>query len=124
LLGEARWQEILAGCTRHKPEIVARAVRDNLADCLMTLPTLLERGMDSSIHFYFGNFSGMRSKLFPLAYLAYRRGVDSGNWSQLKDAVQRGREHWENVAQQILQVDRADPRADAVLASMGEEAAL
>lgn len=124
LLGEARWQEILAGCTRHKPEIVARAVRDHLADCLTTLPTLLERGMDSGIHFYFGNFSGMRAKLFPLAYQAYREGVESGDWRRLGDAVHRGREHWERVARRIVQVDRADPNADALLARIGDEAAL
>lgn len=124
LLGETRWQEILAGCTRHKPEIVARAVRDNLADCLITLPTLLERGMDSSIHFYFGNFSGMRSKLFPLAYNGYREGVESGDWSKLAEAVKRGRAHWEKIARQILQVERADPNADALLSRIGEEAVL
>lgn len=124
LLGEARWQEVLAGCTRHKPEIVARAVRDNLADCLITLPMLLERDMDSSVHFYFGNFTGMRSKLFPLAYQAYRAGVENGDWTRLEEAVKRGREHWERVARRILEVDRADPQADAVLARFGDEAAL
>lgn len=124
MLGEAQWQEILAGCTRHKPEIVARAVRDNLADCLMTLPTLLERDLDSSIHFYFGNFSGMRSKLFPLAYKSYREGVEHGDWRMLRDAVNQGREHWEQVARKILQLDRADPQADTLLARIGEEAAL
>jgi hypothetical protein len=124
LLGEARWQEILASCTRHKPEIVARAVRDNLADCMMTLPTLLERGMDGSIHFYFGNFTGMRSKLFPLAYQSYREGVESGSWSKLAEAVKQGREHWEKVARQMLHVDRNDPKADATLTRVGEDAAL
>ena len=124
LLGEAKWQEILAGCTRHKPEIVARAVRDNLADCMMTLPTLLERGMDSSIHFYFGNFTGMRSKIFPLAYKSYREGVEGGNWSRLSEAVEKGREHWERIAQKILEVDRSSQRADAELAQLGDESAL
>lgn len=124
MLDEARWQQMLAGCTRHKPEIVARAVRDNLADCLMTLPTLIERDESSSIHFYFGNFSGMRAKLFPLAYQAYRAGVESGNWMRLRNAVEQGREHWLSVSRQLLAVDRADARADAMLARLGEHAML
>jgi hypothetical protein len=124
MLGEIKWQEVLAGCSRHKPEIVARAVRDHLADCLMTLPTLLERGTDSSIHFYFGNFSGMRAKLFPLAYQSYRRGVESGHWAELKAASERGRDHWERVARRMLVLDRSDPEADAVLARIGDESVL
>lgn len=124
LLGEARWQAVLAGCNRHKPEIVARAVRDNLADCMMTLPTLLERGMDSSIHFYFGNFTGMRLKLFPSAYQAYRQGVEAGHWQALKDVAARGREHWEAIARRIVAIDRSDPDADRRLAALADEAVL
>ena len=124
LLGEARWQAVLAGCTRHKPEIVARAVRDHLADCLVTLPTLLKRGVDSSIHFYFGNFTGMRRKLFPAAYAAYRESLEAGNWSRLAETVARGREHWEAVARRILAVDPADPEREGKLALLSEEAVL
>ncbi len=124
LLGEAAWQRMLSGCSRHKPEIVARAVRDNLADCLVTLPTLIERGEASSIHFYFGNFGGMRAKLFPLAYHAYRQGVEQGNWRALAAAVARGREHWEAVAQRLLAVDRTEGEADQRLVDIGEAAML
>jgi hypothetical protein len=47
-------------------------VRDNLADCLSTLPQLIERDAACSIHFYFANFGGMRATLFPLLAGAYR----------------------------------------------------
>ncbi len=124
LLGEAHWQSLLSGCTRHKPELVARAVRDHLADCMSTLPTLMEQGMDSSVHFYFGNFTGMRAKLFPLAYHAYRADVETGGWRRLREAVARGREHWERVARQMLAVDRSDPAAERRLAALADEAVL
>ncbi|MEK6748471.1 MAG: Sfum_1244 family protein [Pseudomonadota bacterium] len=124
LLGESRWQEMLAGCTKHKPEIIARAVRDNLADCVMTLPNLIARGEASSIHFYFGNFSGMRAKLFPAAYNAYHASVEHGHWVELKNIAERGRDHWLMVAEKLLAVDRANPDADALLAAMGEDAVL
>jgi len=124
LLGEARWQDMLAGCSKHKPEIIARAVRDNLADCLVTLPNLIARGAVSSIHFYFGNFSGMRAKLFPAAYDAYRAGVENGHWVALKDITARGRDHWLTVAKKMLAVDRSNPDADALLVTVGEGSVL
>jgi hypothetical protein len=124
LLGEERWQEVLASCSRHKPEIVARAVRDNLADCLTTLPTLIAEGRDSSVHFYFGNFTGMRAKLFPAAYHAYRAGVEAGHWRALRETVERGRAHWETVARRILELNRADPKTERRLAALAEEAVL
>ena len=124
LLNETGWQEMLSTCTRHKPEIMARAVRDNLADCLSTLPTLIARGEDSSIHFYFGNFTGMRAKIFPLAYRAYCQGVLTGNWSALRNATEQGYEHWLTLARQMLAVDRSDGRGDAELVRLGEQAAL
>jgi hypothetical protein len=43
LLGGA-WADKLAGLGGKRAEIFARAVKDNLADCLVTLPGLLARG--------------------------------------------------------------------------------
>ena len=37
------WEDMIAGFTRRRAELLARAVRDNLADCLFTLPALIER---------------------------------------------------------------------------------
>lgn len=124
LLGEGRWQEVLASCTRHKPELVARAVRDHLADCLVTLPTLIERGMDASVHFYFGNFTGMRAKLFPAAYQAYRQGVEAGHFRALAEVAVRARAHWEKTARAILALDPEDPEREGTLARLSEEAVL
>ena len=39
----------------------ARAVRDLLADLEVTLPTLLDRGADATLHAWFANFDGLPS---------------------------------------------------------------
>lgn len=56
-LGTA-WAEMLAGFGGRRAELLARAVRDNLADCLSTLPALLERDARASLHFYFAHRAG------------------------------------------------------------------
>jgi hypothetical protein len=110
LLG-AEWRDLIASFTGRRAEILARAVRDNLADCLSTLPRLLERGTACSIHFYFANFEGMRSKLFPLLAQAYRSWRDAGNPAPLRDAAQAGSVHWREAAQRLLRVHQGDPAA-------------
>ena len=60
-----QWEERLAcGCQR-RSELLLRAVRDNLADCLVTLPSLIERAAWPSLLFWLANLDGMRRELFP-----------------------------------------------------------
>ena len=113
ILGE-EWKEMLTGFTRKRPEIFARAVRDNLADCLSTLPALLEQGAECSLHFYFANLDGMRRSLFPRLTTAYRHWRDQGDLSQLRAAVASGREHWEAVGVKLVnhyRIEYAEPGA-------------
>ena len=86
-------------------------MRDNLADCLSTLPRLIECGAAGSIHFYFANFEGMRSKSFPLLAQAYRVWRDSKDFVPLRDAAQAGSTHWHEVALRLLRVHESDPAA-------------
>jgi hypothetical protein len=48
-----------------RAEIFARAVKDNLADCLVTLPALLRARRRDSLHFWFATFDGLRREMFP-----------------------------------------------------------
>ena len=109
-------------CSRHRPELYARAVRDNLADCLVTLPTLLARDAQPSLHFYFANFEGMRKKLFPLLVRAYQAWV-AGDIAPLKQAVARGQEHWLEAGRKMIAAQR-DGEVDTRLVQIGEAAAL
>jgi len=121
--GDAAWGEMLMTCSRHRPELYARAVRDNLADCLSTLPTLIERDAQPSLHFYFANFEGMRKKLFPLLVSAYHAWVERGDLAPLKAAVARGREHWIATGNKMIEARRAG-EVEMRLVEIGEGAIL
>jgi uncharacterized protein DUF6866 len=110
LLGAA-WRDLIASLKGRRAEILARAVRDNLADCLSTLPCLIERDAACSIHFYFANFEGMRASLFPLLAQAYRRWRETGNLEPLREAAQAGSAHWHEAALSVLRAHQADPAA-------------
>ena len=110
LLGPA-WRDMVGGFSRRRAELLARAVRDNLADCLSTLPALIERGAAPSIHFYFANFEGLRRSLFPRlwsAYVAWRKTNDDAG---LRHALRDGQAHWRGAALRLMADWQSDPAA-------------
>lgn len=114
-----RWHDMLGQLSRSKAEFIARAARDNLADCLVTLPVLIQRGNDAALHFYFANFSGLRRELFPQAQNAYLRWVDGGGARVLRDLCERGAEHWLATVNQMLdRFELAPGEIDAAIESL------
>jgi hypothetical protein len=108
-LGED-WNRVLLEIAGTPAELMARAVRDHLADCLVTLPAMAERAEAASLHFYLGNLTHMRQEIFPALEAAYREWQASGSTEPLKAAARRGREHWTRVAEAILELGaRAQP---------------
>ncbi|MHB8454969.1 MAG: Sfum_1244 family protein [Acidiferrobacterales bacterium] len=105
LLGD-RWNAMLLDLSRSKGEIMARAVRDLLADCLSTLPGLLECDNPAPLHFHFATFGGMRRHLYPEALEAYRHWAREGDASVLRRAADAGRERWLATAQTMLDLHR------------------
>lgn len=101
LLGSA-WQAMRGALGCRRTDLHVRAVRDHLADCLVTLPTLLERHADASLHFWFSNFEGLRATLFPRLALAYAAWCDGDQGQALQDALTRGCSHWQQVCEQVL----------------------
>lgn len=110
LLGAA-WRDLIASFKGRRAEILARAVRDNLADCLSTLPRLIEREAACSIHFYFANFEGVRASLFPLLDVAYRGWREGGSLAPLREVAHAGSAHWHEAALRLLRVHQGDPAA-------------
>lgn len=114
-LGEARvdaalgedWGGLLVSVMRSPTEIIARAVRDLYADCLSTLPGLIERGEPASLHFFFANFTGMRRKLAPELADAYQRWAAGGSLDALRAAAAAGLARWSDTAQTLLALYRA-----------------
>ena len=121
LLG-GQWQEMRAGFTGRRAEIVARAVRDNLADCLVTLPALMDRNATASIHFWFANFDGMRRELFPLLAGAYAKLIDGDDGHALESAITAGQRHWRDAARRLLDLFLAGGAGEPAAAGLAEMA--
>jgi hypothetical protein len=99
--GEA-WALMLMDLIQTPAEIMARAVRDHLADCLVTLPALAEAGDAPSLHFYLGNLSHMRKAIFPALEVAYDDWLAGGGTQALADLAIRGQGHWDALARKML----------------------
>ena len=108
------WADMLSGLQGKRAEIFARAVKDNLADCLVTLPGLLARGGDS-LHFWFATFDGLRREMFPRLVSGYgtgvvRNGIASGvgaDGTAIGAAALAGREHFAALARRLLDMDES-----------------
>ena len=108
LLGED-WNAMLGQLGSRHAELLARAVRDHLADCLVTLPTLLEREAIGSLHFYLANLSGLRRALFPALPQAYDAWLDGRDTAGLARTVAAAETHWLNAARKLITAYRRDP---------------
>lgn len=104
LLGEA-WQQMVVSVARTRAEVVVRAVRDLLADCLSTLPELLARTDMAALHFYFATFDAPRRQLFPQALEAYEDFLRCGRLDALEHVVRAGKERWLAEARGLLVLD-------------------
>ncbi len=101
LLG-AEWESMLNEIPRSKTELQLRAIRDHLADCMSTLPALLESENIPSLHFYFANFTAMRKELFPSAVNAYKQWVDTGQLTHISNAADSGKRYWSDLTRDVL----------------------
>ncbi len=108
LLGD-EWERFMDSLPDRRVEITARAVRDLLADTLVTLPTLVERGAEASLRFWFATFTGMRRELFPRLASARAAWDAGGGTAAIHEALELGREHWLRVAREMA-VDSARAR--------------
>ena len=96
------WAEMMLGVAGSLVEVMARAVRDLLADCLVTLPALIESRAEASLHFFFANMRGMRQEFAPGLWSGYQHWVEQGDLSALTQATETGQRHWRRVASTLL----------------------
>jgi hypothetical protein len=102
-LGEA-WGKMLLALPHSRAEIMARAVRDHLADALATLPRLLETRNEASLHFYMANLSAMRRELAPGFTRAYAKWLEHHELGPIARIAEQGREHWLALARRMLEL--------------------
>lgn len=106
LLGVA-WEERLACSAKRRAEILMRAVRDHLADCLVTLPVLLEREAWPSLWFWLANLDGMRQALLPALAAFDPEKVGAGDTARLREIATRGAAHFEALARRLMGMDES-----------------
>ncbi len=104
------WRDMLMSFKIRRAIFLARSVRDNLADCLSTLPDLIKREQSCSLHFYFANLEGLRRTLFPQLVTAYECWRDSGDMSKLSAAITAGSKHWQAAAVRLLASWKDNPQ--------------
>jgi len=122
LLG-ADWQEMVASLESPRSEVAARAIRDLLADCLSTLPALLQRANLPALHFHFATYDATRRHLYPQALQAYEHFVRTGALDRLWHAVHEGKDRWLAQARALLALDPAarEPALKAALETDAHE---
>ena len=103
------WEQMLAGLSRSRTEIMTRAVRDHLADALSTLPGLIANGEDAALHFYFASLTNMQKVLFPALMQAYSGWMERGRRSAIEELVPKSESHWSMLAGRMLEIHRARP---------------
>lgn len=109
-LGET-WQAMRMALAERQFDVRLRAARDLLADCLLTLPALLQRRDEASLHFWFSNFDGWRKQLFPALGSAYEAWCAGAGQARLHAEIGHGRQHWEEVCSQVLALYREQGQA-------------
>ncbi len=97
LWGESAWGGMLGDLARTPAEIRIRALRDLLADCLSTLPGLLDIQEPAVLHLYFANFTGMRRDLFPSLWSAYQQWRATQDLGAISRTAEVGGAHWAEV---------------------------
>ena len=96
------WADMLMTHPGSKLEILARAIRDHLADTMVTLPVMIDQGDAAAIHLYFANWNAMRQALFPQLITAYGQWCDTSSLDVLKRLIHPSHVHWLSQAERIL----------------------
>ena len=103
LLGPG-WNEMMLDLSPSPAELMARAVKDHVADALRTLPRLLEEQNPAPLHFYMGNLSGMRRHLYPELCAAYDGWLEGNDLAPMRDVVSGSADRWIVLARDMLAV--------------------
>ena len=112
LIGAEIWSSLIHDVQNTPLELMLRAIRDNLADCLSTLPDLVEAKDPARLHFYIATLSNMRKSIFPSLRDAYDDWMTSGSMTALNDISEAGSKHWRKLAEGIVTIYQANGTSD------------
>ena len=113
---ETPWHKLLLAIAGSRAELMARAVRDNVADVLSTLPKLLDDLKPERLHYYFATLSPMRRQLYPGLTKGYQHWLNNGKSDVLINAVERGQDHWRKLIDAMLTLhkEQGDDCSEAI----------
>ncbi len=88
------WREIIATFPHSPIELLARTVKDLLADTheYGTLPYIVRNRKRSSLGFYAAFIDGLRKVIFPELVRAFEEFLEVEEWRQIEKSVSKGRE--------------------------------
>ncbi len=106
------WQEMISAADHAPLELMLRSIRDNLADCLMTIPDIIENIEPARLHFYIANIGNMRKALFPALREAYDKWLEDGSTEHLETISLQGQDHWWSVATNLQELFQEEGKID------------
>lgn len=96
------WSEMLLDNLGGGLEFQLRGVRDLLADCLVTLPALMDRKEPALLHFYISTLTPGQKQLFPALFSVYAEWLECQDWAAFESVVHEGADHWGAVASELV----------------------
>jgi hypothetical protein len=87
------WREIIAAFPHSPIELLARTVKDLLADTheYGTLPHIVKNRKRASLGFYTAFLDGLRKALFPEIVKAFNEFLEQEEWRRIENAITSGR---------------------------------
>ena len=87
------WREIIAAFPQSPIELLARTVKDLLADTheYGTLPYIVRNKKRASLGFYTAFLDGLRKALFPEMVRAFNEFLEQEEWHRIESAISTGR---------------------------------
>ncbi len=100
------WRELIAAYPHSPVELLARGLKDLLADTHQngTLHHLVENRKSAGIGFYAAFLDGILKELFPQLRNAFKNFTKTGNWRIIKDAAIEGHQHAKNITSEMIEL--------------------
>jgi hypothetical protein len=108
----ASWQRMISAADHAPLEIMMRSIRDNLADCINTIPNLIGTFQAARMHFYIANVGPMRKALFPALRHAYDQWLLDDSTEHFEKIASTGKEHWISLAKDLQALFNKEGKID------------
>jgi hypothetical protein len=108
------WREIVSAFPHSPVELLARAIRDFLADThpLGPLEQIIRRQESTALGLHVAFFDGMSDTLFPEHRSAFNAFRTTGDWEIMRRATQNGRAAAADLARRLCELYAAGRRRD------------